>query len=73
MLKFNNTSKQISPCIVAKARFALDNQRNQPTNQKRCSKEYWDNVIDTLCKNDPTLKTNIVSAKEMYNQLIPLK
>jgi hypothetical protein len=68
MLTFNDTGKQISPCIAAKARYALDNQRNQPANQKRCSQIYWNKVIDTLCENNPILNINIENAKEMYNQ-----
>jgi hypothetical protein len=73
MLTFNETGRQISPCIAAKAKYALNNQRNKPTNKKRCAKKYWDNVIDTLCENDRTLNTNRENAKEMYNELIPKK
>ena len=69
----NSNKKQLAPCIISKAKFALGAKDIKPTNKKRCSLDYWNNVIDTLCENDPKLKTNIVSAKEMYNQLIPLK
>jgi hypothetical protein len=72
MLTFNETGRQISPCIAAKARFALNNKRNEPKNEKRCSKDYWKNVIETLCKNDPSLEQNKEKAKDMYNLLIEI-
>jgi len=68
-----SNTKQLSPCIVSKAKFALGAKTKKPTNKKRCSKKYWDNVIDTLCKNDPTLNPKKENAKEMYNELIPEK
>mgnify|MGYP003397766903 CR=1 FL=1 len=67
------TGKQISPCIAAKARFALYPNCTKPTNIKRCSQTYWEKVIDTLCENDPKLNLKKESAKVMYNQLIPTK
>lgn len=70
MLTFNDTCKQIAPCIISKARFALGAKTIKPANQKPCSQNYWDKVIDTLCENEPTLKSNKEKAKEMYNQLI---
>lgn len=73
MFKFKNSDKQIAPCVISKARFALGAKTNKPTNQKRCSKIYWDNAIDTLCEIDPKLNPNKQNAKEMYNQLIPHK
>lgn len=71
MLKFKDTGKEIAPCIISKAIFALGAKTTKPTNQKRCSQTYWDNVIDTLCENEPALNQNKETAKEMYNQLIP--
>ena len=42
------TNTQISPCIAAKAKFALNLTQNKPTNSKTCSYEYWCKVIETL-------------------------
>jgi len=73
MFKFINSEKQIAPCIISKARFALGAKTTKSTNQKRCSQHYWNKVIDTLCENEPSLNPKRESAKEMYNQLIPHK
>lgn len=73
MIKFFKTESQISSCIVSKARFALSAKTTKPINKKRCSKNYWDNTIDTLCENDISRNIYRESAKEMYNQLIPQK
>lgn len=70
MLRIIITGKQISPCIAAKARYALNNERNKPTNQKRCSKDYWNKVIETLCEKDPSLGQNKEKANNDYNNLI---
>lgn len=45
---FKGTTTQISPCIVAKAKYALNIKTKKPGNKKSCSYEYWCRVIDTL-------------------------
>ena len=45
---FKGTITQISPCIVAKAKYALNIKTKKPGNKKSCSYEYWCRVIDTL-------------------------
>jgi len=45
---FIGTTTQISPCIVAKAKYALKIKTKKPGNKKPCSYEYWCRVIDTL-------------------------
>lgn len=45
---FIGTKIQISPCIAAKAKFALKITVKNPTNINTCSHEYWCKVIDTF-------------------------
>ena len=45
---FEGKKTQISPCIVAKAKYALNIKTKKPGNIKSCSYEYWCKVIDTL-------------------------
>ncbi len=45
---FNQTDIHISPCIVSKARYALDLKNEQPRNSKRCTLAYWKRVIETI-------------------------
>lgn len=73
MLVFNDTQKQISPCIAAKARYALDPSRVRPINKKTCSLNYWNRVIETICQNNPSFEKRKSQAKEMFNELIKIK
>ena len=41
------TNVELSPCIVAKARYALG-LSNRPTNSKKCSVDYWNRVINAI-------------------------
>lgn len=45
---FKGTKTQISPCIAAKAKFALNLTKKKPSNIKTCSHEYWCKVIETF-------------------------
>lgn len=45
---FKGTKTQISPCIAAKAKFALNLTKKKSTNTKKCSYIYWCRVIMTL-------------------------
>ena len=38
--------KQMSPCICAKARFALTMTKVKPTNKKTCSIDYWMLIVN---------------------------
>ena len=42
---FKGTKTQISPCIAAKVKFALNLTKKKPTNTKKCSHIYWYRVI----------------------------
>jgi hypothetical protein len=37
----DSNGKQLAPCIVSKARYALGIKHKKPTNLKECSKDYW--------------------------------
>lgn len=41
------TNVELSPCIVAKAKYAL-RLTNRPSNSKRCTMDYWNRVIDAI-------------------------
>lgn len=41
------TNVELSPCIVAKARYALGLSR-RPKNSKKCSENYWNRVINAI-------------------------
>ena len=45
---FKGTKTQISPCIAAQAKFALNLTKKKPTNTKKCSHIYWCRVIKTF-------------------------
>jgi hypothetical protein len=44
----NNNGKQIAPCIVSKVRHALKVPNRYRSNDKKCSKFYWDNTCDII-------------------------
>lgn len=50
MLVFYDNQRQISPCIAAKARYALNLTTNMPDNKKICTYRYWQRVIETLSR-----------------------
>ena len=45
---FKGTKIQISPCVAAKVKFALNLTKKKPTNTKKCSHIYWCRVIKTF-------------------------
>lgn len=55
----NRNDKELSPCIVSWAKFALNIKKETPRNSKKCSLEYWHDVINTIL------------AKPEYNQFVP--
>lgn len=63
-------SKQLSPCICSKVRYALEIKSKPPSNNKRCSKEYWDKVVDKLGKDYGETSTKIKIAKDKYSKLV---
>jgi len=70
---FKGTKTQISPCIVAKVKFALNLTKNKPSNTKTCSYNYWCNVIETFSSQNNLTDMTIDAAKNNYKSLINKK
>lgn len=54
------TNVELSPCIVAKARYALG-LSNRPTNSKKCSVDYWNRVINTIIFQNSAVSTETIN------------
>ena len=50
-MAYKINEKQISPCITAKARYALGITTIKSSNKKTCSKDYWAVVVTALGKD----------------------
>ena len=70
MIKFKGTTKQISPCIAAKAKYALNLSQTKPRNNKRCSFKYWVDVIETIASLNNLSLSKIESAKNKFKFLV---
>lgn len=44
----NKNNRELSPCIVSWAKFALEIKLNQPKNSKKCTKAYWNEVLNAI-------------------------
>lgn len=44
----NQNDKELSPCIISWGKFALNIKTQRPKNSKKCSLEYWHDVINTI-------------------------
>src|SRR5947207_1857122 len=52
---YNNRGKQIAPCIISKAKYALGLTTVLPINIKRCSDKYWNESVEIIGNaNDKT-------------------
>jgi hypothetical protein len=72
-MNFQNTDIQIRPCIVSKAKFALDLKNNSPLQnvRQRCSQDYWRMTIDTICfLNGITDRTRRQTAIDRFEALM---
>lgn len=67
---FKETKTQISPCIAAKAKFALKLTKNKPTNTKTCSYDYWCKVIESLSSQNNLSGKTAEEAKNKFKSLI---
>jgi hypothetical protein len=67
---FKGTKTQISPCIAAKAKFALNLTKKKPANIKTCSYDYWCNVIETFSFQYNLLTSITEEAKNQFKHLI---
>lgn len=70
MAVYDENQKELSPCIVSKAKYALGLKSIKPTNNKICSLEYWERVINTLAKSNLLTKEQIAAAIMRYSELI---
>jgi hypothetical protein len=70
MESFKGTNTQISPCIAAKVKFALNLTKKKPKNTKTCSYDYWCKVIETLSIQNNLSSNNIEIAKNKFKSLI---
>lgn len=48
----DQNNKELSPCIVSWAKFALEIKPNKPTNSKKCVLKYWKKVIDIILSTE---------------------
>ena len=67
---FKGTKTQISPCIAAKAKFALNLTKIKPNNTKSCSYDYWCNVIETFASHNNLSSKAAEEAKNKFKSLI---
>ena len=67
---FKGTKTQISPCIAAKAKFALNLTKKKPSNTKVCSYDYWCNVIETFASQNNLKDKTVEEAKNNFKSLI---
>lgn len=67
---FKGTKTQISPCIAAKAKFALILTKKKPSNTKTCSYDYWCNVIETFASQNNLSSKTAEEAKNKFKSLI---
>ena len=67
---FKETKTLISPCIAAKAKFALNLTEKKPGNNKTCSYEYWCNVIETFSTPKNLSGKTTEEAKNKFISLI---
>jgi len=67
---FIGTTSQISPCIVAKAKYSLKIKTKKPGNKKSCTYNYWCRVIDTLSSSYNILNKISEEAKINFQSLI---
>jgi|TARA_B110000967_G_C18581603_1_gene409992 hypothetical protein len=67
---FKGTKTQISPCIAAKAKFALNPTKKKPSNTKTCSYVYWCRVIETISSQKNLSGKTAEEAKNKFKPLI---
>ncbi len=67
---FKGTKTQISPCIAAKAKFALNLTKKKPTNTKTSSYSYWCKVIETFSFTNNLSAKTAESAKSQFKSLL---
>lgn len=69
MSYFIGTKTQISPCIAAKVKYALNISNRKPSNTKKCSRTYWVKAIETFSQEQ---NISIKIKEEAYNKYYSL-
>ena len=67
---YRENGSQISPCIITKARYALGVTNRIPTNQKKCSLNYWEEVVEIIGTSYNIKLLTITRAKGQYFRII---
>ena len=67
---FRGTKTQISSCIAAKVKFALNLTKKKASNTKRCSYDYWCNIIDTFSSQNNLSRKHAEEAKIFFKTLV---
>ncbi|GAB3931839.1 hypothetical protein [Larkinella terrae] len=67
---YNNKGKQLAPCIISKAMYALKLKVKKPNNKKKCSNEYWITTVETVGKANNNTRAEIEEAIKEYDSLI---
>ena len=67
---FKGTKTQTSPCIAAKAKFALNLTKKKPSNTKTFSYDYWSKVIETFASQNNLKDKTLEEAKNNFKSLI---
>jgi hypothetical protein len=70
ILIFNDTGKQISPCIASMAKRALGLKSEIPNNIKKCTPRYWSLTIETIGKQAGLADSIIETAKTKFDTYI---
>lgn len=52
-----------SPCICSKAKYALGIENKHVMNKKKCSAQYWNEVVDYFAKEHRIPTEKVKSAK----------
>ncbi len=52
-----------NPSIISKAKYALGMKKVKPVSQKKCSTEYWQEIVTALGKHYKVPKDQIEKAK----------
>jgi hypothetical protein len=63
--------KQLSPCIIAKVRYALGINNTLPKNKKTCSVDYWKKVVKRITELEKPNATEeeIKKALDVYVEM----
>jgi hypothetical protein len=69
-MAFIHNGKELSPCIVSKARHALGLKPEKPTNKKYCPLPYWEQAVQAVGERQNVEPETIAAAKASYGNYI---